>query len=153
MFDPPVLIAYDGSDHARIAVRRAAAMLRPGPAVVVCVWTPLERAAPAALVAVPAEVALAGARALDSAARDEAERLADEGAELARAAGLDALPRALESVGPAWNAIVRHADELDASVVVTGTRGRSALAAAVLGSTTQGVLNHAHRPVLVVRGD
>jgi nucleotide-binding universal stress UspA family protein len=147
--DAPVLIAYDGSAHAGAAVRDAAAVLRPRTAVVVSVWTPIESVA-AALVALPASVAYAGARAIDTASREEAERLAEEGAELARSGGLDASSRALEGVGPAWSAIVRFADEIDAAVVVTGTRGRSPLAAAVLGSTAQGVLGHAGRPVLVV---
>jgi nucleotide-binding universal stress UspA family protein len=147
--DPPVLIAYDGSVHAGAAVRAAAAVLAPRTAVVVCVWTPIESVA-AALIALPASVAQAGGRAIDAASREEAERLAAEGAELARGAGLEASSRPVEGVGPAWNAIVRCADEIDAAVVVTGTRGRSPLAAAVLGSTAQGVLGHAGRPVLVV---
>jgi nucleotide-binding universal stress UspA family protein len=148
----PVLIAYDGSAHARAASLRAGALLRPRAAAGACVWTPIESRA-AALVALPASVADAGARAIDAASRDEAERLAQEGAELARGAGLDADSRALEGVGPAWSAIVRFADEIDAAVVVTGTRGRSPLAAAVLGSTAQGVLSHARRPVLIVADD
>ena len=146
----PVLIAYDGSAHARAAVDHAAGLLRPRAAVVVCVWTPIEAVASAAVIALPAKVALAGAHALDAASREEAERLAREGMEIARSGGLDAEARAVEGVGPAWNAIVRVADEIDAGVVVTGTRGRSPLAAAVLGSTAQGVLSHARRPVLVV---
>jgi nucleotide-binding universal stress UspA family protein len=150
--DRPVLVAYDGSEHARAAVRHAAAVLRPHHAVLVCVWTPIESVA-AALVARPASIAHAGARAIDAASREEAERLAQEGAELARTAGLDADARALEGVGPAWNAIVRFADEIDAAVVVTGTRGRSSLTAAVLGSTAQGILGNARRPVLVVAGE
>jgi nucleotide-binding universal stress UspA family protein len=147
--DAPVLIAYDGSAHAAAAIRDAAAVLRPRTAVVACVWTPIESVA-AALIALPAGVAQGGAHAIDAASREEAERVAAQGAELARSAGLDASARAVQGVGPAWSAIVRCADELDAAVVVTGTRGRSPLAAAVLGSTAQGVLAHARRPVLVV---
>jgi nucleotide-binding universal stress UspA family protein len=83
-------------------------------------------------------------------ARNQAEQLAAEGAELAQHAGLEARSRAIENERSAWQGIVRCADELDAAVIVTGTRGRSGVAAAVLGSTAQGLLHHAHRPVLVV---
>src|SRR6185503_19219439 len=92
--DRPVLIAYDGSAHARAAARDAAALLRPRSAVVVCVWSPIQSVA-AALVALPASVAEAGAHAIDAASREEAERLAGEGAELVRGEGLDASSCAL----------------------------------------------------------
>jgi nucleotide-binding universal stress UspA family protein len=144
-----VVIAYDGSDHARRAVERAGPLLRPGPAVVVCAWLPLALAAPAATLGVSPAVALAGAERLDAQARERAEQIASEGADLARAAGLDAEARAVEGCGPAWHAIVRFADSVDASVIVTGSRGRSGIAAALLGSTALGVLHHAGRPVLV----
>lgn len=148
----PVLIAYDGSTYARAAVREATKLLRSAPVLVVSVWTPIESVA-AATIAIPTGLALAGARAIDAASREQAERLAEDGAKIARSSGLHAEPRAIEGAGPVWNAIVRFADEIDAAVVVTGTRGRSRLASTVLGSTAQGVLAHAHRPVLVVAED
>jgi nucleotide-binding universal stress UspA family protein len=45
---------------------------------------------------------------------------------------------------------VEYATEADAAMIVTGTRGRSRAVAAVLGSTAEGIVRHAHRPVLVV---
>jgi nucleotide-binding universal stress UspA family protein len=151
--DGPVLIAYDGSDHARAAVARAGALLRPGPAVVACVWAPLTTSASVATLGASPAVALAGAERLDDAARERAEALAAEGAGLAAEAGFDASPLALEGDGSAWRALVRCADELSAAAIVSGTRGRSALAAAVIGATAQGLLHHAGRPVLVAPGD
>lgn len=50
--------------------------------------------------------------------------------------------------GPAADVIVDASK--DAELIVLGTRGRGALASLVLGSTSQHVLHHAHRPVVVV---
>jgi nucleotide-binding universal stress UspA family protein len=109
--------------------------------------------APAALLGAPASVVGAGVEELDAAARDQAEQVAAEGAGLAQHVGLEARWRAIENQRSVWTGIVRCADELDAGVIVTGTRGRSGVAAAVLGSTAHGLLHHAHRPVLVVADD
>ena len=46
--------------------------------------------------------------------------------------------------------IIEVADEVGAGIVVMGSRGQSALAALVLGSTAYKVLHTAHRPVLIV---
>ena len=85
---------------------------------------------------------------LDEANRETAEALAAEGAELARAAGFDAQPRAVRAGGPFFAALIETADELDARAIVVGSRGRSAFAAAVLGSVSTGLLHHTQRPVL-----
>jgi nucleotide-binding universal stress UspA family protein len=151
MNEGPVLIAYDGSDHAKAAIERAGGVLRPGPAVVATAWTSFEDAAPAALLAMPGDMVREGTEALDEAGRETAEELAAEGAELARAAGFDAEPRAVRSKGPFFAALINLAEELDASAIVAGSRGRSALRAAVLGSVSTGLLHHTHRPVLIVR--
>jgi nucleotide-binding universal stress UspA family protein len=148
-----VLIAYDGSEHAKAAIERAGAVLRHGPAVVATAWTSFEDAAPAALLALPGDMVREGTETLDEANRETAEELAAEGAELARAAGFDAEPRAVRSKGPFFAALVHLADELDAGAIVAGSRGRSALRAAVLGSVSTGLLHHTSRPVLIVRDD
>jgi nucleotide-binding universal stress UspA family protein len=153
MSQGPVLIAYDGSDNAKAAIERAGAVLRHGPAVVATAWTTFEGAAPAALLALPGNMVREGAQTLDEAASEEAEELAAEGAELARAAGFDAEPRAVRSKGPFFAALIDFADELDARAIVAGSRGRSTLRAAVLGSVSTGLLHHTKRPVLVVRAD
>jgi nucleotide-binding universal stress UspA family protein len=149
----PIVIAYDGSDHARAAVEHAGALLPTRDAIVICVWAPIIYSASSARLGATAGVLMDSDFGLDAVARERAEQLAEEGAELARRAGLDAHARAIEATGAAWHGIVRCADELDAALIVTGTRGRSTMAAALLGSTAQGVLHHAHRPVLVVAGD
>ncbi len=146
----PVVIAYDGSDPARAAIAYAGAVLRVPRAVVVTVWTPVEPVVPAATVAAPGAVALAGGRGIDALERERAAHVAEEGAEHARRAGFEAETLIIRRDGAAWQAIVECAREVEATAIVTGTRGRSRPVAAVLGSTAEGILRHAHRPVLVV---
>jgi nucleotide-binding universal stress UspA family protein len=47
--------------------------------------------------------------------------------------------------------ITRHANAIDADLVVVGTRGHGALASARLGSVSRGILSASKRPVLIVR--
>lgn len=47
--------------------------------------------------------------------------------------------------------IVRLADEIDADLVVLGSRGLGAIGSALLGSVSRAVLKATRRPVLVVR--
>jgi nucleotide-binding universal stress UspA family protein len=149
----PIVVAYDGSGHARAAVERAGALLPGHHAIVICVWAPITYSASSARLGATAGVLMDSDYGFDAVARERAEQLAEEGAELAQDAGLNADARAVQATGAAWHGIVRCADEFDAALIVTGTRGRSTMAAALLGSTAQGILHHARRPVLVVAGD
>jgi nucleotide-binding universal stress UspA family protein len=147
----PIVFGYDGSDHARAAIEQAGGLLRPGPAVVVTVWSTLEAAAPGALLALPSAVVAAAVEDIDAASREAAEATAAEGVELAAAVGFDARPEAIRGGGAVFAALVHRADELDAAALVLGSRGRSTLAATLLGSASTGVLHHTQRPVLVAR--
>ncbi len=53
--------------------------------------------------------------------------------------------------GHAVSAIVQTAEEIDASVIVMGTHGRSGLNRLMLGSVTERVLHETSRPLLTVR--
>jgi nucleotide-binding universal stress UspA family protein len=52
--------------------------------------------------------------------------------------------------GPAWSAIVRAAEELQADLIVMSGRGHDSLGDHILGSTTDRVLRHAPCAVLVI---
>ena len=148
--DAPALFAYDGSAPADEAIRAAVRLLTPRPALAACVWQSATYAAGAAMLAVPDEIARKGAARLDEAARGEAESHAEHGAELLRDAAWTSDVLALETARSVPGAIIIAADDHDAAVIVTGTRGRSRVAAVLLGSSAEGILRHAGRPVLLV---
>ncbi|GAA3667137.1 hypothetical protein GCM10022224_034080 [Nonomuraea antimicrobica] len=145
-----ILIAYDGSDDAKTAIAFAGEMFRGAEAVVLTVWERL--AMTSARATAGFLVALDQTGAEDEALAEAMRELAQRGAELARAAGLDASPRCDVDSVAVWSTIVDVADELDAKLIVTGTRGLGGVRSLLLGSTSDRVLHHAHRPVLVVPG-
>jgi nucleotide-binding universal stress UspA family protein len=55
------------------------------------------------------------------------------------------------SMGTPAAEIVELAEELDAGIVVVGSRGEGGLRRALLGSVSESVVRYAHCPVLVVR--
>jgi nucleotide-binding universal stress UspA family protein len=147
--DRPVLIAYDGSPHARAAVEEAGRLLGGSEALVATVWQSLRPAGGMAVLGLPADVAQTAIAKLDEAAEQEARTCAEEGAALARTAGLQAQARAVRARGSVWEAVLRTADEVDARAVAIGSGGRSAVASAVLGSVSYGVVQRSRRPVLL----
>ena len=85
----PIVIGYDGSPASALAMREAAGLLAPRPALVVVVWE-----AGAALEAVdfpasivPAPIDIRTAVELDQTLYERAQQLAEQGAGLAREAG------------------------------------------------------------------
>lgn len=145
----PLLIAYDGSPDARAAIDSVAALMPSANAVVLYARQPLESVA-AHLEGHPA---LEGLQGLDAATLDASERIAEQGAQHARRAGLTAEPRVSSTMATASEAIVDAAEQIDAALIVLGSRGRRGLAAALLGSTSTNVLHHTRRPTLVIPSD
>ncbi len=86
-----------------------------------------------------------------AAARDGAERMAEEGAGIARATGFDATATAVEAKGPIWMAVEQVAKDRDADAIVVGSRGLSGVKSLLLGSVSSGIVHHALRPTIVVR--
>jgi nucleotide-binding universal stress UspA family protein len=87
---------------------------------------------------------------LDETDVQAADRLADQGARLAREAGFDAEPLPLERGGKTWRTIITAAHDRGATAIIAGARGRSGLASALLGSTSERLVVHSPVPVLVV---
>lgn len=143
-----MVIAYDGSRNARRAVQYAGHFFAGRRAVVLTVWTPLERGPE------PVQVDLDGPP--DPPEPDEdiklasARRVNNEGVELARTAGLAAESLCMPESGTVWNTIIETADELDADLIVTGTRGTTGLRSLLQSSVADNVLRRGRRPVLIV---
>jgi nucleotide-binding universal stress UspA family protein len=151
----PVVVAYDGSDEARAAVRAAAVLFADRPLVVVSVWEPglaLEMASMrdttgvAFLPPSPDEM-----EAMDRAQHDHAIEAAEDGARLARSLGVMAEAYPVPDDLKVADTIVAVAEERDASAIVVGSRGLGAVKSRLLGSTSRDVLHRTHRPVLIVK--
>lgn len=155
--EAPILIAYDGSETARHAIAEAASLFPSRPAIVITVWEPGLAYASAAPTPTFGDGATIGppidfeaGREIEAASQEHAQRVAQAGADLARAAGLQAEPEAIADATATGEAIAGRAAELGAAAVVVGSRGLSGLRARLEGSTSTTVLKHSPCPVLVV---
>lgn len=138
-----LLVATDFSETAELAVAHAAALARRRNARLVLVhghtmatyWI-----GPANPLRIPPsyeEAVLQNAR----------ERLDAIVLEL-QTSGLEVESRLVSATGP--EAILHVANELDADLIVTGTRGHTGFKHLLLGSTAEEIVRTAHRPVLSV---
>jgi nucleotide-binding universal stress UspA family protein len=73
----------------------------------------------------------------------------EEALDRAAASGVAADGEIIE--GDAADEIVALADNRDSSFIVLGSRGRGPLVGALLGSVSAGVVQHARRPVVIVK--
>ena len=142
------LIAYDGSDDAKLAIESAGRVLASGAVTVLSVWQHPGAALARSWAGTAYATELEG---LAQATERAAHTCAAEGVGLATAAGLTADPLVRRGVGPVWPTIVEVSDELDVGVTVLGSRGISGIKTVMLGSVSDAVLHHTRRPALVVR--
>ncbi|MEQ4717768.1 universal stress protein [Nonomuraea sp. B19D2] len=143
-----ILIAYDGSDDAKAAIAFAGKIMPGESAVVLTVWERVAMTSARASAGLMMPVDQLGEE--DKAIEEAMKELAQKGANLANQAGLDATPRCDVDSLAVWSTIVDVANEIDAKLIVTGTRGLGGVRSLLLGSTSDRVLHHAHRPVMVV---
>ena len=138
-----ILIAVDGSPAAAVAARFGLelAIEHHGEVTFVYVVPPVD-VLPAGgfglTAAVPHELSAQDRKPLENALALSGEAGVHARAELLR--------------GDPVDEIVAYADSIDADLIVVGSRGHGALASALLGSVSRGILAKAGRPVLVVRG-
>ena len=150
--DGPLLLGYDGSEHARLGIEAAAAVLGPREAIVQTVWTSYEAVVGAGDIGMPAAMAAAGAQRLDEELAENAKGTAEEGAALATAGGMRARAEAVQERGNVCHTLIDAAKENAAAAIVIGSRGRSSVSAALLGSVAAGLAHHSPFPLVVVPG-
>jgi nucleotide-binding universal stress UspA family protein len=154
--DAPVLIAYDGSELSKAGLRNAAELFAGRPAVIATVWEPGLAAAP---VGQPESLGFgtippdpATVEAVDDAQKKHASHLADEGAELARSLGLQAEAHPVPDELDVADTLLDIARERNAAAIAIGSHGVSGLRSRLMGSVARRLIEHADRPVLVIRG-
>lgn len=145
-----ILVCYDGSEDAKAALARSAEVLADRQATVLTTWEPFIQVLARTPVGFGISPGLLDTEEIDQAMRTSAEERAEEGAQLARKAGLEAHARAVAQQTTTAEAILAQADALQASAIVMGTRGRTGLRSLLLGSVSHAVVQHADRPVMVV---
>ncbi|HEX6762126.1 MAG TPA: universal stress protein [Gaiellaceae bacterium] len=137
-----IMVATDGSQSAEEAVEAglelaseheaSVVLVHVVPAVDVAPWAPFSMAAGAPHVV-----------------STEDRAPLDDAVDAAEARGIPVTGELL--AGVAIDEIVEAADSHDVDLIVMGSRGHGAVARALLGSVSLGVLRKTHRPVLIVR--
>ena len=148
---PRLLLAYDGSDCARDAIRTAAQLFPAADAVVLYVYEQpagLERVVAAG--AFPTESVKESLDALAQEEADAARAVAEEGRSSATEAGLSATAVTVPSRRAEWHDVLAAAERENVDLIVCGTRGQGPIGRAILGSTSSSLVHQADRPVVVV---
>jgi nucleotide-binding universal stress UspA family protein len=149
-----LLVAYDGSTAAEAAVATAGRLFAgsrgrlltivdvpPGVAGVRAMGFPLDP-----------QMVEQGIEELSREMLDAGREVAARGVAAAENAALTLAPLAAAREAGTWQDILASAGDMDADVIVCGSRGRGGVARSLLGSTSTGVVHHATCPVLVVPG-
>ncbi len=145
-----ILLCYDGSPDAQAAIDRAGELLSGQAATVLTVWEPF--------IDVMARTGLGfglgnpavNVEEIDAASEQAARERAEEGAERARHAGLNAEPRTRARGATIAETILSEADEIGADPIVLGSRGLTGLKSVLLGSVSHALVQHTDRAVIVV---
>ena len=139
-----ILIATDGSPSALQAVEFGLELAEEHQAEPIFVHV-----APAADVLPVAGFAMAGPVSVPHELGEADRSSLDEAYEIAEERGIEARTKLL--AGDAAKQIVAYADEVDADLIVVGSRGLGRVSGVLLGSVSRAVLRDAKRPVLIVR--
>lgn len=139
-----MLIAVDGSEHARRAIEAVARLAKQMQSVEVVLLNVADA------MVFYGELPPFDFDAVERAQRQHQEQLLAEAVAQARASGLQNV-LSQSAVGLAAQEILRVADERGVEQIVMGTHGRGAVGSLLLGSVAQRVVHQAKVPVLLVR--
>jgi len=136
-----IVVAVDGGEFCRQAVAAAGALAGPETEVTaIYVNNPTARPVAYPFYHDPTPADVDGTRALNDAF------------DALRTAGVYAARRLVYSLDSRGAVIARAADDLDADLIVLGSRRPGNLESLVLGSVAHDVISRTHRPVLVATG-
>ena len=147
-----ILLCYDGSADAQAAIDQAGLLMAGSEATVLVIWeTILETMTRRGALGMGfGMVGPYGDDGADAAIKQAAVDTAAAGVQRAVAAGLVAQPRVVNRDDDIAAVILAEAADLDAGVIVLGTRGLGGVKSLMLGSVSHAVLHHADRAVLVI---
>ncbi len=146
----PLLFCYDGSPDSGAALGFAADALSPRSSVVLTVWaTAATRLTYSGVAPVFGGAYIPNEADIDIQEQEAAQRAVDHGLRAAAAHGWKPTARVEQTDSTIWRTIVDVANEIDASIIVCGARGQNPVARAALGSVSEAVLHHSHRPMLI----
>ena len=146
IFPTKILLATDGSEEATLAAQTAADIARKTNSELHLVHV-------AYLLLMSTEASYIASRVYKEAreeVKQEAQALLDEQVRIVEDAGGNLADAHLRAGRPEEE-VLRLSEELEAGLIVVGSRGLSPIKRALMGSVSDSVVRHAHCPVLVVR--
>jgi nucleotide-binding universal stress UspA family protein len=141
IFPTKILLATDGSRDAELALSTAVDLANSTKSELHVVT--VSPGYPAYDIRLPAVVAEIGQRA-ENILEDQTKKIEQAGGEVAQKHLRVAERHRAEQ-------IVRVAQDIEAGLIVIGSRGLGGIRRALMGSVSDSVIRHAHCPVLVVR--
>lgn len=144
-----ILIAYDGSEDAKAAIRHAGKLMPGFAATVLTIWEPFKTMLDRTPETLRPLAPVRDAEEIDRQEASAAETSSKEGAEIAREAGLAATPVTTPLHSSTADTIIEQADRLDVDAIVVGSRGLTGMAL-LLGSVSIAVVQNANRAVVIV---
>ncbi|RAV33712.1 universal stress protein [Corynebacterium heidelbergense] len=140
------LIAFDGSAESRAAVVTAAGVLGVDEVFVLTAWEPLHNSHGSH----GTRTAHGDLDEQQDPAYQEASATCADGVQLCTEHGLSAKPLLVKCATAVWTAIVDSAEEVNADVIITGTRALRGWKSLVQTSVSDSIVKNAGRPVLIV---
>jgi nucleotide-binding universal stress UspA family protein len=148
IFPTRILVATDGSEQATLAAQTAADIAKKTGSEVHLVYVLYSGSF--SEEGLLSEDEILAADDPKAKMREVEEEFLDHLAEPIKAAGTE-VPQAQLRLGRPDREIVSLAEEINAGLIVMGSRGRGGVRRALLGSVSDSVVRHAHCPVLVLR--
>jgi len=134
-----ILVAFDGSDSSKNALRQAIKLARTEKS-----WIKVVSVVPSFV----GDLDLTGVHDPDKAIRGPAEKLVKEARAIAEAENATILTDIEQ--GEAYEMIVEVADSENCDLIVMGRKGHGRFEKALVGCVTERVIGHTHKDVLVV---